>query len=168
MYGSPLKSAPQSRRDDARSVLDSIRRIVQALRVSGRVAEIRVGLSGAQLFVLQKLSDAKALSLNELAQRTLTHQSSVSVVAQRLVDRGLLASRHSREDGRRIELSLTAAGRKALAKSPGAAQDRLVAALERMPPRDRKQLANLLEQLVNSTGISRDTPSLFFEEDSTR
>jgi DNA-binding MarR family transcriptional regulator len=168
MYGTPLKSRPRSRDDiqqhDARSILDSIRRIVQALRVSGRDAEKRVGLSGAQLFVLQKLSGSKALSLNELAHRTLTHQSSVSVVAQRLVERGLVASRTSRQDGRRIELSLTAAGRKALAKSPEAAQDQLIAALARMPRRNRKQLANLLEQLVSATGMSQELPGLFFEE----
>src|SRR5215217_2732988 len=65
---------------DVRAVLDAIRRIVRVLRVSSRAAEKQVGLSGAQLFVLHKLEDAPALSLNELADRTRTHQSSVSVV----------------------------------------------------------------------------------------
>jgi len=54
---------------------------VQALRVSSRAAERDVGLSAAQLFVLDRLAGAdQALCVNELAQRTLTHQSSVSVV----------------------------------------------------------------------------------------
>src|SRR5689334_4760067 len=105
MYGSPTNRAQQ---DHSRSVLDSIRRIVQALRMYDKAAEKHVGLSGAQLFVLEKLHGGKALSLNELAQRTLTHQSSVSVVVQRLVERGLVVSCVSREDARRIELSLTA------------------------------------------------------------
>ena len=48
----------------ARMILDAIRRIVQALRVASREAEASVGLSGAQLFVLQKLAAAeRALSL---------------------------------------------------------------------------------------------------------
>ena len=65
---------------EARTILDSIRGIVQVLRESSRAAEERVGLSGAQLFVLQKLGEGGGASLNELAARTRTHQSSVSVV----------------------------------------------------------------------------------------
>jgi hypothetical protein len=44
---------------DIRIVLDSIRRIVQALRVSSRAAEKTVGLSGAQLFLLQQLGEGR-------------------------------------------------------------------------------------------------------------
>src|SRR3954449_11206732 len=80
---------------DIRDVMDAIRRIVRVLRVSSRAAEKQGGLSGAQLFVLHKLADAPALSLNELADRTRTHQSSVSVVVQRLVDRELVARARS-------------------------------------------------------------------------
>ena len=68
----------------AREVLDAIRRIVQALRESSRAAEKGVGLSSAQLFVLQTLQETPGLSLNELAERTRTHQSSVSVVVTKL------------------------------------------------------------------------------------
>src|SRR5437763_1011424 len=64
---------------DVRSIMDAIRRIVRVLRVSSRACEKQVGLSGAQLFVLHKLEEAPALSLNQLADRTRTHQSSVSV-----------------------------------------------------------------------------------------
>src|SRR5213595_876038 len=63
-----------------REVLDAVRRIVRWLRVSSRAAERDVGLSAAQLFVLSRLNDEAAMSLNDLAQRTLTHQSSASVV----------------------------------------------------------------------------------------
>ena len=51
-------STPHTRR-----VLDSIRRIVQFLRESSREAERRVGLSGAQLFVLRTVAYNNA-SLN--------------------------------------------------------------------------------------------------------
>jgi DNA-binding MarR family transcriptional regulator len=71
-----------------RDVLDSLRRIVQVLRESSRRAERQLGISGAQLFVLEKLAEAPSQSLNELAERTHTHQSSVSTVVARLVKRG--------------------------------------------------------------------------------
>src|SRR5437868_13846588 len=92
---------------DVRRVLDAIRRIVQALRESSRGTERRVGLSAAQLFVLLKLSGERALSINELAARTLTHQSSVSVVVSRLLEAGMVARARSEKDARRVEIALT-------------------------------------------------------------
>ena len=75
---------------DVRAVLDGVRRIVQNLRESSRWAEKNLGMSGAQLFVLQKLAESPAQSLNALAALTHTHQSSVSTVVNRLVQRGLV------------------------------------------------------------------------------
>ena len=121
---------------EVREVLDSFLRIVRLLRLSSRQAERQVGLSGAQLFVLQKLSEARMLSVSDLADRTHTHQSSVSVVAQALVDRGMIARRRAADDARRLELTLTPAATTLLRKAPGAAQDRLIGAIGRLaaPP----------------------------------
>jgi DNA-binding MarR family transcriptional regulator len=66
-----------------RGVLNALRRIVRDLRLGARDAERSAGISGAQLFVLQALADERASSLNELADRTHTDQSSVSVVGRR-------------------------------------------------------------------------------------
>jgi DNA-binding MarR family transcriptional regulator len=158
-------SAARESNRDARSVLDSIRRIVRTLRVSSRQAEQDVGLSGAQLFVMQKLGDEAALSVNELAARTLTHQSSVSVVVQRLIARGFVKRAPSKKDGRSVLLSLTPAGRRVLAGAPGAAQDRIIAGLTRMPSPSRRQLAGLLERLIAESGLADVVPGMMFEEE---
>ena len=145
---------------EAQEILDSVRQIVRALRESGRSAERKVGLSGAQLFVLEKLADGRALSLNELAERTLTHQSSVSVVVSRLVGRRLVTRTVSPEDARRVVLTLTPAGRALLARAPEAAQARLVEGLRRLPPREARSLARGLRALVEvmEHGDDRDSP----------
>lgn len=148
---------------DVRDVLDSIRRIVRLLRLSSREAEREVGLSGAQLFVLQKLSEAGMLSVNELADRTHTHQSSVSVVAQALVEKGLVARARAAADARRLELTLTSAAKALLRKAPGAAQDKLIEALEKIPASTRKQLAKGLGQLVEEAGLGDEDPEMFDE-----
>jgi MarR family transcriptional regulator, lower aerobic nicotinate degradation pathway regulator len=150
--------------DDVREVLDSIRRIVRLLRVNSREAEREVGLSGAQLFVLQKLSEAKMLSVNELSERTHTHQSSVSVVAQALVEKGLVSRARAEDDARRLELTLTPAARALLRKAPGAAQDNLIVAIERVPAATRAQLARGLARLVEEAGLNDEEPTMMFEE----
>ena len=146
-----------------RQVLDAIRRIVRALRESSRATERSVGIGAAQLFVLQRLAAAPGLSLNELAARTFTHQSSVSVVVSRLVDRGLLTRTRGGDDGRRIAISATPAGRALLARAPAAAQERLLAGLALMGARPRRELADLLGRLVDLMALPDRNPPMFFE-----
>lgn len=154
----------RSRDADTRVVLDSIRRIVQILRVASREAENAFGLSAAQLFVLHKLAESDAISINELAARTLTHQSSVSVVVQKLADRGLVLRESAAADARRMVLTLTPEGRRLIGKSPQAAQEQLIAAINRFPARQRRLLAQLLQQLADDSAGSALPAPMFFEE----
>jgi DNA-binding MarR family transcriptional regulator len=154
---------------EARSVLDSVRLIVQTLRVSSRAAERDVGVSAAQLFVLTKLAAAnKPLSVGDLAEHTLTHQSSVSVVVQKLERQGLVARTRASDDARRVELSLTPAARALLRKAPEAAQDKILHAVAEMPAGRRKQLADLLADLAHRIGGERRPVMLFEDEQSSR
>ena len=146
-----------------RAVLDGIRHIVRALRESARWAEREVGVGAAQLFVLQRLAGAPALSLNELAARTLTHQSSVSTVVSKLVRRGLVARTRADADGRRVEIALTAAGRELLRRAPAAAQERLIAGLALLGPIARRELARQLGRLVDAMALPAQHPPMFFE-----
>jgi len=152
---------------DVRIVLDSIRRIVRALRLFDREAERYAGLSGAQLFVLGNLRGnvwGKGMSVNELAERTHTDQSSVSVVIEKLVRVGLVRRERSRRDARSVELSLTAKGKRVLGRTPGAAQERMIAALKGFSPQRREMLGELLVELIRKMGIEQEAATLFFEE----
>jgi DNA-binding MarR family transcriptional regulator len=145
-------------------VVDAVRRIVQALRESSRQAEREVGLSGAQLFVLQKLAESPASSVNELAARTHTHQSSVSVVVSRLEQQGLVRRAPSAVDGRSVELTLSSRGQRTAAAAPDLAQARLIDAIERLSPTRRRQLASTIGDVARAIGGSDDAPAMFFEE----
>jgi DNA-binding MarR family transcriptional regulator len=149
----------------SRDVLDSLRRIVQVLRESSRRAEQQLGITGAQLFVLEKLAEAPCQSLNELAARTHTHQSSVSTVVARLVERRLVARQRSARDARRLELVLTARGRRMAADTPGAAQNRLIRTIQDLPPRSGRQLASLLRLVVRGMDAPEEPAPMFFDEE---
>jgi DNA-binding MarR family transcriptional regulator len=153
---------------DIRAIMDALRQIVRALRVSSRAAEARLGISGAQLFVLQRLAEQRALAINALADRTFTHQSSVSVVVKRLAERGLLVRRPAADDGRRREIALTAAGRALVRRVPQTAQMQITAALRRLPAAQRRALAGSLTLLARELGPAPRVPELFFEERPAR
>ena len=152
------------RRDPVQGVLDDLRRIVQALRTAALSGRREGAPSAAQLFVLTQLAQRPAASLNELAARTRTDQSSVSVVVGRLVAQGHVHRRASEQDGRRRELSLTPAGKRLVERSPEPTQARLIAALEGLAPSDLGGLSQGLEALVRAMALTSEVPVMFFEE----
>jgi DNA-binding MarR family transcriptional regulator len=162
--------ARAARKNDAREptalAMNALRRIVQSLRTTSRMVEDRLRISGAQLFVLEQLAASPAQSIDEIAGRTLTHQSSVSVVVTRLAARGLVERKRAPADRRRVELRLTRSGRRLVADAPATAQSQLVGALERLPTRDRRSLARGLVALVHEMGLADQQPALFFEGDA--
>jgi len=152
-----------SNSNDAQEALDSLRRIVRALREAARLAERRFGLSGAQLFVLHKLAEASPMSLNELARRTHTHQSSVSTVVTRLVHQRLVLRVRSERDARMLQLTLTPAGARLAKRSPDPPADRLIEAIESLPRTQQKALASALMAVAKAIGAA-GKPIMFFEE----
>jgi DNA-binding MarR family transcriptional regulator len=133
--------------------MSAIRSLVREMRVNTRAIESKAGMSLAQLFVLHCLADKAADSLNELAQRTATHQSSVSVVVTRLLQKGYVSRTHAESDRRRILLEITPAGREVLVNAPSTIQMRLITSLQAMPVEDAAALANLLRLWLAGAGI---------------
>jgi len=150
------------------SVVNSLRRTIRAFRAAAMTAENVLGISGAQHFALEKLADAPAPSLNELATRTLTHKSSASVVVSRLVLRGYVRRDRSAADRRGVVLTLTSAGRRALERAPDSAQSRLMRALLRLPDDELARLAELFERLTAELGVRELEPAMIFEDEPAR
>lgn len=155
--------------DEGTRILNSIRQLVRALRLFDREAQAKYGVTAAQMFVLHAIDQEEGLSLNALAARTATDQSSASVVVQRLVEAGYVLRSARPEDRRRIELRLTSKGRGVIRKAPPPAQQKILAIVAAMPPRDRKQFAALLEGFVSAFGVrGPKAPMLFEDENSSR
>lgn len=149
---------------EAKRVLNSIRQLVRALRLFDRQAQAKHGISAAQVFVLHTLREEGGLSLNELAARTATDQSSASVVVQRLVQAGYVTREPRRDDRRHVELHLTPSGRALIRRSPPPAQQRILAAISAMPPRERKAFAELFERFVDGVEVKGKKVAMLFEE----
>jgi len=141
------------RGDDVGVILDSLRSLVRELRLASREAEQRVGVHGAQLHALRQLTDSPATSLTELAERTRTDISSVSVVVSRLVEQGLVARKSSDDDRRRLSLGLTARGRALIRRAPETGTSRLLRAASHLSDRELHGLATGLSKLV--AGLDR-------------
>ncbi|MFI5202506.1 MAG: MarR family winged helix-turn-helix transcriptional regulator [Candidatus Kapaibacterium sp.] len=148
---------------DLSEILDALRTLVHALQAGSRSSEERVGLTGAQLFVLEKLHAVDSMTVNELAAATHTRQSTVSVVVSKLVKKGLVSRVRSIEDARMQMLSITRRGRSKLERAPDTVQDRLVQTLKKMPRMERARLASGLDYLIAESGLAGIKPEFFLE-----
>lgn len=140
-------------RPEAVQIMDCLRYIFKAMRVSSSQFEKQMGLSVAQVFVLKHLHDQNALSINELAERTVTHQSSVSVVVKKLDEQGLVARNPSPEDSRKVLVSLSEKGRELLSKIPRTAEEELLDSLIKMPREKSQMLASLMKEFAKGAGV---------------
>ena len=144
-------------------VFNTLRRLVHSMHVASREVERQLGVTGAQLFVLTQLRATPSLSINALAERTMTHQSTVSVVVRRLVRRKLVRKVRAADDSRRVELTLTPTGTTLLRRAPEVMQVRLTRAIESMPHADRVALERGLKHLLNELGGGEAATPMFFE-----
>ncbi|MGZ4809937.1 MAG: MarR family winged helix-turn-helix transcriptional regulator [Thermoanaerobaculia bacterium] len=150
---------------DGQRILDSVRRLVRLLRLSDAAAQAQVGLSAAQLFVLAELGKAESLSAKELADRTRTDQSSISVVVARLVEGGYITRERATDDARRLVLTITRAGRAILLKAPPIAQEELLRALDDLTPAARRRFADTFGDILAAMRAGSEAP-MFFEDEA--
>jgi len=152
--------------DDAKAILNRVRQLVRALRTFDKQAQARYGFGAAQMFIMHVLRGEDDLSLSDLAERTATDQSSVSLAVGKLVTGGFVRRTIDPEDRRQARLTLTPKGRALVRKSPPAAQQRIIASVGEMSAAERTQLMMLLDKLMAGLTPAEPASMLFLDEDA--
>ncbi|MEP6473481.1 MAG: MarR family winged helix-turn-helix transcriptional regulator [Gemmatimonadota bacterium] len=162
------RAAPSPLAARVTDALRGIRRLVATLQASARTIEQRTGITNAQLFMLRALDGQRTMSLGDLADLAGAQQSTASIIVQRLVMAGLVRRARSSEDARRVELSLTAAGRRKVRDAPVPTTARLLEALRAMSAGELRALVASLEVLHARLGEDGEDPGMLFESPGPR
>ncbi|HMT80028.1 MAG TPA: MarR family winged helix-turn-helix transcriptional regulator [Azonexus sp.] len=129
-------------------VLQQFRVIYGSMRQYFRELEDSCGLPGAQTWVLQEVVRNPEIGITELAGRLGIHQSTCSIIVEKLTSKGYLIKQKMSQDQRRIGLRLTPAGEQLIAALPGPAEGVLPEALAAIPLVCLKTLHINLEELI--------------------
>lgn len=140
----PAKTAPNLAMD----VLQQFRLIYGSMRQYFRLVEERCGMPGSQMWVLQEVQRRPEIGIGELAACMGVHQSTCSLLVDKLVNQGYLVKERRSADQRRVGLSLTPRGLQALAALPGPAEGILPEALAELPEVVLKTLNINLDELI--------------------
>jgi MarR family transcriptional regulator, lower aerobic nicotinate degradation pathway regulator len=103
--------------------------------------------------VLATLDEFGAASQAELSNRTRVYRSDLVTVINELAAQGLVKRSPDPADGRRNVVTLTAAGRRQLAKLDRLLADVEAEALAPLSPTQREQLTRLLAAIVDHHGM---------------
>lgn len=129
-------------------VLRQFRLIYGSVRQHFRDVEKQCGISGSQLWLLREVATAPGSGISSLAERLSIHQSTCSLLVEKLVGFGLVSKTRSIEDQRRVGLELTRAGEQLLKRAPGPAEGILPEALKQLPDFALQSLHVNLGQLI--------------------
>jgi DNA-binding MarR family transcriptional regulator len=155
---------PSAGLSDAAAIVVGLRRIVRALEVYSHEVRRDFGLTAPQLWAIKTLARLGPLTTGELAAALLVHQSSTSLLIQRLERRGLVRRTRQRDDRRFVRVELTERGATLAAEAPAAAQGRLLHGLEGMDPKRVRQIRRAVEDVVSAMEAEDVEARFFFAE----
>lgn len=129
--------------------LKRFRIIYGCVREHFRAVEHKLGVSGSQLWILKEVAITPGIGVSELAERLAIHQSTGSQLVEKLVARGLLLKERSKEDQRRVGLSLSSQARKLISKAPVPAEGVFPDALKALSDEDLIELNHALAKVID-------------------
>jgi DNA-binding MarR family transcriptional regulator len=150
------RSAKDSRAALNIAVLRSFRLIYGSVRQHFRAVQKSCGISGSQLWMLHEVRKAPGIGVSDLAAQLSIHQSTGSLLVEKLVRAGLLKKSKSNVDQRRVGLQLTAKGQRCITRAPGPPEGVLPEAIAGLSKAQARALLNNLRAVAAELDVSAD------------
>lgn len=137
-------------------VLKKFRIIYGSIRQQFREVEQNCGITGSQLWILREVAKTPDIGVSMLADRLSIHQSTCSLLVEKLVARGLINKQRSKTDQRRVGLCVTEEALTILKKAPGPAEGILPEALQTLPESALQSLDSALLEVIGQLRVRDD------------
>lgn len=153
--------------DVKQSSIEAFRRITRAMDIHSRALLHQHNLTGPQLSVLKELAARGQAPIGVLAKATYLGAPTVTGVVDRLERQGWVTRVPGKEDRRQVLITISATGKKLLAREPPLLLDTFCEKLVRCPKAEQQQIAEVLQKVAGmieqaslklSTGESQDSP----------
>jgi len=129
-------------------ILMAIRRVIRSVDKYSRKIYTELGLTTPQLLCLDALGKNDHIITKELAKHVNLSESTVIGIVDRLEAKQYLTRERSKEDRRKVYLSLTDAGKGILSETPSLLQDKFSTALSELKNDELEIITKSLEQVV--------------------
>lgn len=137
-------------------VLVSLRQIIRAIDLHSKRLERESGLTGPQLLVMQLIGTSGETTAGVIAREVSLSQATVTSILDRLEKKGLLERVRSTDDKRKVMVSLTEEGGKALEKAPTLMQESFIKAFNHLEDWEQNLMLSTLQRvadMMNATDL---------------
>jgi DNA-binding MarR family transcriptional regulator len=129
-------------------VLGKFRSIYGSAKNHFRMIEEKCGISGSQLWILKEVASSPNIGVTQVSENLSIHQTTCSLLVEKLVKKNLITKERSQEDQRRVGLKATDEGLAILAKAPQPVEGILPSAVNSMDDQSLKKLNDALTLLI--------------------
>lgn len=137
--------------------LKRFRIIYGAVRKHSRNMERACGVGGAQIWAMALMARTPGLRVTQLARDLSLHPSTASNLLDKLERAGLVQRARNSEDQRVVQLYLTEAGQKVLARAPQPWSGVLTHALEQLPEAVLRRLIDDLRAVTDNLQVADES-----------
>jgi DNA-binding MarR family transcriptional regulator len=135
-------------------VLVSLRQIIRAIDLHSKCLERKSGLTGPQLLVMQLIGSSGEITAGVIARKVSLSQATVTSIIDRLERKGLLRRERSTDDKRKVMVSLTEQGGKALEKAPTLMQESFINAFNCLEDGEQALILSSLQRVASMMNAS--------------
>ncbi|MBA3069220.1 MAG: MarR family transcriptional regulator [Hyphomonas sp.] len=147
----PVSGSPPIAADQA---LISLRRILKAVDAQARTLARDTSLTPSQIVVLKELAARESVQPGELARSAGLKQATISILLDRLQERGLVQRTRGDEDRRTVRVQITPDGRQVLSEAPDLLQTQFGGRFESLPEWEQAYINAALTRLVALLGAT--------------
>jgi len=142
-----MQSKSENNHEDR--IVGALRRIIRAVDLYSHELSARHALTGPQLLCLRELARGGEMPLGALAAAVSLSPATVTGIVDRLEGKELVLRRRRRSDRRSVAVGLTRRGRALVRRAPAPLQETFSRRLADLPARQRKQIDDVLQQIVS-------------------
>ena len=144
----------RSEQDIHEDLLVALRRIIRATDLHSKRVSRESGLTVPQIVVLKSVRDLGEVTTSEISRRVSLSQATVTIILDRLEERGLVERYRSTRDRRIVHTRLTQQGRSALRNAPGLLHERFLEKFTGLSDRRQKEIVKALQKVADMMGAS--------------
>ena len=156
-YPQKIPSKTPSGKDSeyTRSIIFSIRRLLQAKEMYTKELNKKYQVSSSQLNCILALYDYGPMPPSQIARHIMVNSSTVTGIIDRLEKKGLVERWRISPDRRVITIQLTEAGTKLAENAPPPIQQRVLDGLKNLPPEEIEKVVKSLNMLTDMLDVQR-------------
>lgn len=129
-------------------ILQALRKITRAAELYSKKLASEHSITGPQLVCLLTVEESQPITAAQLARAIHVSPSTLVGVLDRLEKKGLVARLRDSTDRRRLNITLTEAGRALAAAAPPPLQDKLTSRLSNLSELERAAISLALERVA--------------------